>query len=37
MHTIGALAAGDAAAWRAVNQAKDMSHQVLLGRIGTPL
>ncbi len=34
MRTIGELAAGDAAAWRAVKQAKDMPRQVLLGRIG---
>jgi hypothetical protein len=34
MHTIGALAAGDAAAWRAVKQAMDMSRQVLMTRIG---
>jgi hypothetical protein len=31
---IGALAAGDAAAWRGVKQAKDMPRQVLMVRIG---
>ncbi|HUQ02955.1 MAG TPA: hypothetical protein VM261_10690 [Kofleriaceae bacterium] len=31
---IGALAAGDAAAWRGVKQAKDMPRQVLMTRIG---
>ena len=34
MRTIGALAAGDAAAWRAVKQAKDMPRQALMARIG---
>jgi len=34
MRTIGALAAGDAAAWRAVKQAKDMPRQVMIARIG---
>jgi hypothetical protein len=34
MRTIGALAAGDPAAWRAVKQARDMSRQVLMARIG---
>ena len=34
MRTIGELAAGDAAAWRAVKQAKDMPRQGLLGRVG---
>jgi hypothetical protein len=31
---IGSLAAGDAAAWRGVKQAKDMPRQVLMTRIG---
>lgn len=34
MRTIGALAAGDHAAWRGVKAAKDMSRQVLMRRIG---
>ncbi|HEX7843521.1 MAG TPA: hypothetical protein VF469_38875, partial [Kofleriaceae bacterium] len=34
MRTVGALAAGDAPAWRAVKQAKDMPRQVLMARIG---
>jgi hypothetical protein len=34
MRTIGALAAGDAAAWRKVKQAKDMPRQVLIARVG---
>jgi hypothetical protein len=34
MRTIGALAAGDPAAWRAVKQAKDMPRQVLMARVG---
>jgi hypothetical protein len=34
MRMIGALAAGDPAAWRAVKQAKDMPRQVLMARIG---
>jgi hypothetical protein len=34
MRAIGALAAGDAAAWRSVKQGKDMSRQVLMQRIG---
>jgi len=34
MRTIGALAAGDPAAWRGVKQAKDMPRQVLMARIG---
>jgi chaperonin cofactor prefoldin len=34
MRTIGEIAAGDAAAWRAVKQAKDMPTEVLIGRIG---
>jgi hypothetical protein len=34
MRTVGALAAGDLAAWRAVKQAKDMSQQVLMARVG---
>jgi hypothetical protein len=32
--TIGALAAGAAAAWRKVKQAKDMPRQVIIGRVG---
>jgi hypothetical protein len=31
---IGDLAAGDAAAWRGVKQAKDMPSEVLIARIG---
>jgi hypothetical protein len=34
MRTIGALAAGDQAAWRRVKQARDMPRQVLMARIG---
>jgi hypothetical protein len=34
MRTIGALAAGDAAAWRKVKQAKDMPRQVIIARVG---
>ncbi len=34
MRHIGTLAAGDAAAWRRVKQAKDMSRQVLMARVG---
>lgn len=34
MRTIGALAAGDTAAWRGVKQAADMPRQVLMARIG---
>jgi hypothetical protein len=34
MRMIGALAAGDAAAWRKVKQAKDMPRQVIIGRVG---
>ncbi|HTR50283.1 MAG TPA: SEC-C metal-binding domain-containing protein [Kofleriaceae bacterium] len=34
LRTIGALAAGDAAAWRRVKQAKDMSRPVLMARVG---
>jgi hypothetical protein len=34
MRTIGALAAGEPAAWRAVKQAKDMPRQVLMARVG---
>jgi hypothetical protein len=34
MRTIGALAAGDAVAWRKVKQAKDMPRQVIIGRVG---
>jgi ABC-type molybdenum transport system ATPase subunit/photorepair protein PhrA len=34
MRTVGALAAGEPGAWRAVKQAKDMPRQVLMARIG---
>jgi hypothetical protein len=34
MRMIGALAAGDAAAWRKVKQAKDMPRQVIIARVG---
>jgi hypothetical protein len=34
MRVIGGLAAGDAAAWRAVKQAKDMPPQVVIARVG---
>jgi hypothetical protein len=34
MRTIGALAAGDLAAWRGVKQAKDMPCTVLMARVG---
>jgi len=34
MRTVGALAAGDAFAWRNVKQAKDMTRQVLMARVG---
>ncbi len=34
MRTVGALAAGDLAAWRAVEQARDMPHQLYMTRIG---
>ena len=34
MRTIAALAAGEAAAWGAIKQAKDMRRQVLMARIG---
>jgi len=34
MRTLAALAAGDAAAWGAIKQAKDMRRQVLMARIG---
>jgi hypothetical protein len=34
MRTIGALSAGDAFAWRNVKQAKDMTRQVLMARVG---
>jgi hypothetical protein len=34
LRTIGAIAAGDAAAWRRVKQAKEMSRAVLMARIG---
>lgn len=34
MRTIGTLAAGDGFAWRNVKQAKDMSRQVLMARVG---
>lgn len=34
MRTLGALAAGDSAAWRAVKQATDMPRQVLMARVG---
>ncbi|HEY0990425.1 MAG TPA: hypothetical protein VGD80_25405 [Kofleriaceae bacterium] len=34
MRTIGALAAGDGAAWRNVKQAKDMPQQVIIARVG---
>jgi hypothetical protein len=34
LRTLGALAAGDPAAWRGVKQAKDMPHQLLMARIG---
>ncbi|MBZ0236357.1 MAG: hypothetical protein K8M05_28775, partial [Deltaproteobacteria bacterium] len=34
LRQLGALAAGDAAAWRGVKQAKDMPQQVLMARIG---
>ena len=34
MRHLGGLAAGDNAAWRGVKQAKDMSRQVLMARIG---
>ena len=34
MRTVGALAAGDLAAWRAVRQARDMPHQLYMTRIG---
>ena len=34
MRTLGMLAAGDAAAWRSVKQAKDMPTQVLMARLG---
>ena len=34
MRTIGAIAAGDHAAWRRLKQAKDMRRQVLMARIG---
>jgi hypothetical protein len=34
MRTIGALAAGEPAAWRGVKQAKDMARQVLMARVG---
>jgi len=34
LRTIGQLAAGDPAAWRAIKQAKDMPRQVLMARIG---
>lgn len=34
MRTIGSLAAGDAAVWRRVKQAKDMPRPVLMARIG---
>ncbi|HSK03615.1 MAG TPA: SEC-C metal-binding domain-containing protein, partial [Kofleriaceae bacterium] len=34
MRTVGALAAGEPAAWRGVKQAKDMARQVLMARVG---
>ena len=34
MRTIGTLAAGDGFAWRGVKQAKDMTRQVLMARVG---
>jgi hypothetical protein len=34
MRTVGTLAAGDGFAWRGVKQAKDMSRQVLMARVG---
>jgi hypothetical protein len=34
MRTVGTLAAGDGFAWRSVKQAKDMSRQVLMARVG---
>jgi hypothetical protein len=34
MRVIGGLAAGDATAWRAVKQAKDMPRQVIIARVG---
>jgi SEC-C motif len=34
MRMIGALAAGDATAWRKVKQAKDMPRQVIIARVG---
>ncbi|HUJ58010.1 MAG TPA: SEC-C metal-binding domain-containing protein [Kofleriaceae bacterium] len=34
MRTIGTLAAGDGFAWRNVKQAKDMTRQVLMARVG---
>ncbi len=34
MRTIGTLSAGDGFAWRNVKQAKDMSRQVLMARVG---
>jgi hypothetical protein len=34
MRVIGGLAAGDATAWRAVKQAKDMPRQVVIARVG---
>ena len=34
MRVIGGLAAGDATAWRAVKQAKDMPRHVVIARVG---
>jgi uncharacterized protein YchJ len=34
MRTLGGLAAGDGFAWRGVKQAKDMTRQVLMARVG---
>jgi len=34
MRTLGALAAGDSAAWRSIKQATDMPRQVLMARVG---
>jgi hypothetical protein len=35
MRTVGALAAGDLAAWRTVEQARDMPHQLFVTRVGS--